>query len=411
MGSQLRDDRANGDGLIWIDPTLYFTSSAEKSELQDLRLAEYAPGQADRPFDTTVQIREDGAVPFLYAGLKYYLESGRCEVRTAGFDWRKDIDESAELLMRTIQSFASEFPRRPLYLIAHSQGSLVARRALQRLGKERARQLVNRLILIGPASYGTFSAVAALAGNHEMIAELAHYGLDWPANTDDVMQSMAALYQLMPWKEGTVDMTEDAIRQMGDPNTWKKCDKARMSKFFKWGESLDTAFFNDRTSIILGDVADTPNGVDFVDGVPVCRGKVQGDGTVPDGCAIIHGVTDVVRAASASHMTLPLNHGVMQAVWRVIEANVTVRAIRPLGVAGAAEMAQRVVPLPPPTDLLRLEGFTKPTVKKGAAARRPPAARAVFQLPPAPSTRRLRVFSYDPLLAIDPTRWGWKPSS
>ena len=101
-------------------------------------------------------IHEDGALPIIYAGLKYYLESGRCEVRTAGFDWRKDIDDTAALLAESIRSFAGEHPGRPFFLIAHSQGSLVARRALQLLGKETARRIVNRLVLLGPASYGSF---------------------------------------------------------------------------------------------------------------------------------------------------------------------------------------------------------------------------------------------------------------
>ena len=34
-----------------------------------------------------------------------------------------------------IRSFASEHARRPFFLVAHSQGSLVARRALQILGR------------------------------------------------------------------------------------------------------------------------------------------------------------------------------------------------------------------------------------------------------------------------------------
>ena len=116
------------NGLIWIDPTLYVTSSADKSELSALRLAEYEARTPDHEFEGDVEIRQDGAVPIIYAGLKYYLESGRCEVRTVGFDRRKDIDESAELVLRQLRAFAAEFPRRPLFLVAHSQGSLVARR-------------------------------------------------------------------------------------------------------------------------------------------------------------------------------------------------------------------------------------------------------------------------------------------
>ncbi len=425
MGSQLRDDGPTRNGLIWIDPTLYFTSSKEKSEISALKLAKREPDKPDSDAADRVSIREDGAVPIIYAGLKYYLETGRCEVRTAAFDWRKDIDESAALVRQRIESYAAEFPNRPLFLIAHSQGSLVARRALQMMGKDSARRLVNRLILLGPASFGTFSAAFAIGGNHESIAALADYGLEWPDDLGEVLQSMSGLYQMVPWKEGTVDMSKDAIDAMGQRGTWAgRCDTTRLAKFFAWGKSLDTEFFNDRTSIILGDDPKTPSAVTFIDGVPTPSRTAQGDGTVPDGCALLPGVTDVARAAGASHMTLPLNRRVMQSVWRMIQANLTVQAMRPSGRAGAepavakGDTAKGVSPrpeiaaLPDPVDLMQLAGM-KPHQRVGPKAasasakdESAPPVPFVFEPPPPPATRRLRVFSFDPLLATDPDAMG-----
>ena len=69
--------------------------------------------------------------------------------------------------------------------------------------------------------------------------------------------------------------------------------------------------------------------VEFADGVPIKTGVGQGDGTVPDACAILTGVTDVARAAKASHTTLPLNRQVMQSVWRMIEADLAAQAMAP----------------------------------------------------------------------------------
>lgn len=413
MGCQLRDVKPNGEGLIWIDPKLYVTSAANSSELSALKLADYDGETPEREADGAFEIREDGAVPILYAGLKYYLESGRCEVRTAGFDWRKDIDESAELAKRQIVAYAAEFPGRPLFVIAHSQGSLVARRALQLLGKDTARRLVNRLILIGPASYGTFSAAFALAGNHEMLAQLAGYGFEWPDDLSEVLQSMTGLYQLLPWKIDTVGMTPEEIQAIGVPETWKDLiDSARLKKFFGWGQKVDIEFFNDRTSIILGDKKDTPNGVKFVDGVPVEMGQTQGDGAVPDKCAILNGVNDLARAPGADHMTLPLSHRVMQAVWRMIDTNLTAKAMA-FGANGkpkfsvAADRDRGIPELPEPKNLLHLAGVKKDSVAKsirgGRAKKQVPL---VLETPAAPANRRLRVFSYDPLLANDPDSMG-----
>ena len=54
---------------------------------------------------------------------------------------------------------------RPLHIIAHSQGTMVARRAVQQVGEDLARQLVNNLVLLGPATAGTFAAAFAIAGS------------------------------------------------------------------------------------------------------------------------------------------------------------------------------------------------------------------------------------------------------
>ena len=50
MGSQLRDDAAGGNGLIWIDPEVYL----RPDELSALRLAEYEAGQPESDFGREV---------------------------------------------------------------------------------------------------------------------------------------------------------------------------------------------------------------------------------------------------------------------------------------------------------------------------------------------------------------------
>jgi hypothetical protein len=417
MGSQLRDDGPAGNGLIWIDPTIY----TDPAELSALRLAPFADGEPDHDAGSEVAVHEDGAVPILYAGLKYYLESGRCEVRTAGFDWRKDIDESAALLAETVRSFAAENPQRPLFVVAHSQGSLVARRALQLLGRDAARRLVNRLILLGPASFGTFSAAFAVAGSHSTIDTLAHYGLRWPDDLNAVLQSMSGLYQMIPWKPDTIAMDPDEFAR---PAFWQTgVDADRLRKFFRWAASVDTEFFNDRTSIILGDDPQTPAAAGFVDGRLATTAVAQGDGTVTDDCALLPGVVDLARAPGASHMTLPLNRRVMQTVWRVINANLSVLSFQaPAAATGAATADGKkrapVGEVPEPVDLFALAGVPRERVsgaRAGPAAGRtartvpapvPPLASPLGAPPPPPPHRRLRVFSFDPLLATDPEAMG-----
>ena len=143
-----------------------------------------------------------------------------------------------------------------------------------------------------------------------------------------MLQSMSGIYQLLPWKPDTIDMPPEAMK---NPDFWKTgVEPDRLAKYFQWGESVDTQFFNDRTSIILGD-AETITAVAFQDGTLVATKTGPGDGTVPERCALLAGVTDVGQAAGTEHMTLPLSRRVLQTVWRIINANLSVQAIRAPG--------------------------------------------------------------------------------
>src|SRR5690606_28864733 len=122
-------------------------------------------------------------------------------VTFAPFDWRKNMEESARSLAEILRARLGRRDDRPLHLIAHSQGSLVARRALQILGARTARQLVRHLVLLGPASYGTFSAAFALAGNHEMLELFQRFYVAIPDNFTTTLQTFTGLYQLLPWKQ------------------------------------------------------------------------------------------------------------------------------------------------------------------------------------------------------------------
>src|SRR5262249_37471924 len=134
MGSELVDDGPNG--LIWIDPRLY----TDPDQLLALEL------KRETDDDAGVPVRPRGAIPGLYAGLKYALEFSGYDVRTYGFDWRKHVDAAAAPLAELIRERAAARPRQ-FHLVAHSQGSLVARRAIQMLGPDLARRLIDTLVL------------------------------------------------------------------------------------------------------------------------------------------------------------------------------------------------------------------------------------------------------------------------
>ena len=170
-----------------------------------------------------------------------------------------------------------------------------------------------------------------------------------------------------------------------------------------------------------------------------------GDGTVPDECAIVDGVADLARCAPGSdHMTLPIQRQVMQMVWRIINSNVNVRSLHSASELMKVESSSvgarslqpsedratfdrrnhTIVDLPDPIDLRRLAGLpvqdkggvssagrprrpTAPSDRGGTSSRVPQVRSDHYSnVPPTPPHRRLRVYSFDPLLATDPESLG-----
>ncbi len=410
MGSVLKDVGGQ-HGLIWISPSLLVSGG----QVGALRLAPFPRGSMpEGDAEPSVRIESLGAVPAIYDVLWADLNFRQYDPEIAPFDWRKDIERSAVLLAARIRNRLGRKPK-PLHLIAHSQGSLVARRAVQILGADQARRLINNLVLLGPASFGTFSAAFALAGSHESIAAAQKYGVQLPPGFPAIFQSFTGLYQLLPWRHELFEhVNEFDPRRMktNGKSFWKTgADPDRLGYGFGWGSGIDTSFFNDRTTIILGDQP-TVAAVRWNGDRLVAEGEpAQGDGTVPDFLALIPGVTRVYRAAGVDHMTMPMHLSVLGAVRAILRGDTpSIEAAKtPLTVAKdvkkdhiprlrpVQEPVARVPTTPvPPTATARggAEAASPAKTRRPAKAPGPPPRRE----PPAPPCRRLRVFSFDPLL-------------
>ncbi len=428
MGSELVD-LSEEDGLAWVDPRLVMGKPEDVGKLNRLELGHYTPGKPEADAAAGAVIRPNGAVPLIYDALKYELEVRRYSVRVFGVDWRKDAEEPARSLAELIRARADQ-RLRPLHLIAHSQGSLIARRALQLLGRELARQLVANLVLIGPTTAGSFLAITALAGSHEFLEVMRRHRVDPPSGFEKTLRTMSSLYQLIPWRTKPVgqpppdpavaaetarplEWIAENLGRMTGPNTgsdfWPRgVDKQRLGAFLgrgekidPWGKKVDTSFFNDRTSIILGHKP-TVGGLRRREGSLVADPKFEtmGDGNVPDALALIDGVTRVYKAADADHMTLPGTLSVIAAVRDIL-------AGRPPRVELGA---RRDTPFP-----FLVEPKEWPETGRGGpeadndvvasaysagSAGGVRASRMAGDVSP-PACRRLRVFSFDPLMATE----------
>lgn len=410
MGSTLRDTGPK-DRLIWIDPLLWKGQRGER--LADLELAPFRPNMPDLDAIDGVRVAAGGDIPAVYDLLSLDLEFRRYDVQAVGFDWRKDLEREAEKLADRIRGRLGRRPR-PLHLVAHSQGNLVARRAIQLLGPDQARRLVNTMVLLAPACYGTFSAAAAVAGTHGLIGTLRDLWVQIPENLQGVLKTFTGLYQLLPWKPGTVADGFDPA-DLKSPGFWRGlADADRLAYGFGWGAKIDTDFFNDRTAVILGDQPATVGAVGFgTDGKLVGTADVAGDGTVPHLCSLLPGVRSYL-AAGAEHMTVPLSRAAIGAVAALLRgdtprvrtdgrlaagADAPSRALAALKVSPPIRLAEpaKVPAAAAGREEVRASGATvggaaEVTVERAATAAPRPDV-------PAPPCRRLRVFSFDPLLA------------
>jgi len=342
LGSSLTDE-TGGNGLIWVDPGLVLAGGGE--QLSALKLVPFDRTKPDHDATPGVRVESRGTISVIYDLMRADLEVRRYSVQVFPFDWRKDIGRSADLLADLIRGRLGRRPR-PLHVIAHSQGTLVARGAIQNLGAEQARRLVNNLVLLGPATFGTFSAAFAISGNHESIETIRRLGVQVPAEFPQALQSFTGLYQLLPWNKRLFSSGFNP-EEMRKPKSWKPgADPVRLKFEFGWGSPIDTSFFNARTSIVLGD-APTVGAVEFVGGKLVADGMVPGDGTVPDSLARLDGVR-TYRAQGAEHSVLPMQLSVMAAVRAILRGDAPAidKTVRPAvaGLAAADDGAPMDVP-------------------------------------------------------------------
>jgi hypothetical protein len=383
LGSELSDQAPRGVGLIWISPAI-----ALFDRLSMLQLALYDGG--DRDLLPGVQIEATAPLPAVYDLLRLALRLSGYAVTVHPVDWRKDLDLSASALVTRLRALAGT--GQPIHLLAHSQGALVARRALQRLheaGEAGVLDLVKHLVLLAPANFGTFSAAFAIGGSHETLEVLRRYAVSPGQGFARVLGSMTGLYQLLPWDADRVPWLRD--NPLGTPEFWAPApylDADRLGRFFGWGRQIDTGFLAGRTTVILGDNNGQPTaaGAAFSNGKLLPSEALDGDGTVPHSCSVLPGSTTYL-APGTEHSRVPLYRNVINAVLALLSdtapslAQVSsepadhlatrpaIFALPPLPVPAAVAAGLSFAPAPPsgPADLAALEQVlrTAASVAKG----------------------------------------------
>jgi pimeloyl-ACP methyl ester carboxylesterase len=196
MGGELTAiNREGGGEQIWVKALKIMSGWLSRLQLKDDGQTE-----ADEKYD----VRATGILKRYYGELLLSL-SENWNVRAFWFDWRKDLQLAATDLESKINGW---FPEgRPVHLVAHSMGGLVARTFIKKypkrwqsmLDEKGNGKLGGRLVMLGTPNYGSFAIPQTVTGIEGMVRKLSLLDIRHSlAELLDVLNSFVGSYQMMP---------------------------------------------------------------------------------------------------------------------------------------------------------------------------------------------------------------------
>ena len=226
MGSTLRDKRTGR--TLWLDFSTFPLNPAEWGNWLDDWFARMtypseleAAGIVDDvvfvpPF---VKMEQYGRLFEAMARMGYRTSGDEREMNFYKFayDWRQDNRISARQLGAAIERWRGFHPGAQVWIIAHSNGGVVARWYIE---KEGGKEVVQRLFLMGSPIDGTPKAMRIAFGGADMLARPGFNPFNIAQRTRDMFRSFPSLYQLMPVKADFLRSTQDETVSAFDAGAW-----------------------------------------------------------------------------------------------------------------------------------------------------------------------------------------------
>ena len=317
MGGNLTTVEKNGDeDLIWVHlPRLLL------GRIERLQLADDGQHEADPAFT----VRATDLDKLTYARAILWLRA-RWDVRPFAYDWRKDIDESADALARFIRD---QFGDQPVHLVAHSMGGLVCRNFIRRhkdlWEKLRAGEgsRGGRLIMLGTPNFGSFVVPQAFTGVEKMLKWLA--ALDLEHNLTEllkILDTFVGSYQMLPAPSKIPVSTQAIYRQ----ESWGEfpVSAVHLRRAFQFHQDLENNGTVDpgRMIYIAGCNQETLAGLTLLSpGEFDYTVTHDGDGRVPHALGLLKDVPTYY--VDEVHGDLPKNEKVLAAVDELLERGQT----------------------------------------------------------------------------------------
>nr|MDJ0789503.1 hypothetical protein [Myxococcota bacterium] len=290
----IRADARPGEALVYLLPGIMGTHLAIKEgadvDRYWINVARLLFGGMRKLHMDQQGVVPDGLLESYYGDL--YDRLGRENtVIHFGFDWRKPIAESARLLRDSIQLDLDDqaHPNRPVRIIAHSMGGLVARTFVAenpRLWK-RMTERGGRLIMMGTPNFGSYAPAQVFTQNHRLLKLVAGVTIGDLDELTELVRTFPGLVEMLP-KRGDRDLLT--------PAAWEGFGSLRPGDAIldgarKFRERLDTTAIDpDHMVYVAGHSEETPASMERSGSEVRFRYTGRGDGTVPWDLGILPGV-------------------------------------------------------------------------------------------------------------------------
>ncbi|MFN8498595.1 MAG: CHAT domain-containing protein [Anaerolineae bacterium] len=333
MGSKLRNKKTGE--IVWIDPGGVPKNPFQWNAWIDHLLGELAypnddlepAGVMDKLIFVPPWAKQEIYSRFVTAlqGMGYkadpsqYAEADRT-LYCFDYDWRQDNRRSAALLAEAIERWQSFHPDAKPWIVAHSNGGLVARWYIEKLGgKER----VGRLFLLGSPWDGSPKALRMLFDGMVLLRQWPGL-LDIAERTRKVVRGWPCAYQLLPHVDPFLRAEGDQVVELtGDLGWLDEGQRALLEDARRFTTELDKAtsvetlcFFGRAQPTATGGLLHTDAVGDWerID----WRTTDDGDGTVPERAAVLPTSQEQLPFA-VTHGEIYVNPDVLQKLeWELI---------------------------------------------------------------------------------------------
>ncbi len=321
------------------------------------------------PADPRVQVAA-AALHKTYLPMLLELDN-RWDVRAFPFDWRVDMDRSADQLAEVVRSWGSN---EPVHIVAHSMGGLVSRRMIykypdlwERMDDPLGHQRGGRLIMLGTPNHGSYIIPLVLTGEEKVIRMLAM--IDLRHSRERLLKisgTFAGSYQMMP--SPFIDVDDDHA-DLFEAATWgtQPVHRPLIDKGLAFATDLVSVVDPERFIYVAGYDQRTPYRI-RIDGPGKFKYQYtqDGDGRVPH----VFGLLDGVKTywVDEAHGDLPKNDNILDGIHMLLSSGATdsLEARRPerRGVTAPTEWLAPADADPVPEEFKRLapkRGQKEPT--------------------------------------------------